>query len=1283
MTLAAADRTRLLSAITAARRVIEDDLAATAEGRYGLRLPGIVDHEESLALSPASAVVRRQMVDIVEHLRSSHDNGAGPVGRLLREASFTTLNRLVAIRVAEAIGLLPPALADGRRSRGFTDLLECFPLLRDDDTGGYWAFLRLCSDELGRDAPTLFDPRNPLLALEPTPPALDKLVDVFADAALAEVWAEPDTLGWTYQFFKTADEDDRKGVPAPRTSRELALRNQFFTPRYVVDFLVHNSLGRRLIEADLASPLAEHLSMLVAPPTSQGAPLELDEVRVLDPAVGSGHFLLGCYDVLEHAWAARGIEAAEAASRIVPALWGIDIDPRCAQVASAAIALRARRRCREGELPSPKVFTARALPDDPGAWHDALSELDRPEQELVARLREVLRQAPVLGSLLKVEQALATEIRGMSPGADFESPLFAPIARDSFGRAEGRILAALRRAAGEADATAAERLLAAEAGDAIGFIEALRQRYDAVLMNPPFGEPVPETKGYLKAAYPWIPTRTYDLLAPFVGRGLELCNGGGYVGAITSRAGMFLTTFERWRTEVLLAHRLVAFADLGYGVMQGAMVEAAAYVVGAGAPQPGDDATFVRLVKQADKAAALGRAVAELRSAGESPLVQRVRQEEFAQIPGSPLAHWVAPSVRSLFGSLPAIEGTAAEVRQGLATADDGRFVRVFWEVDPAAIGRSRDETRRGRRWVPFAKGGEYSPLYGDIHLVVDWADDGQALRDFAGSVIRNERYYFRPGVTWPERTASGFSPRVLPQGCVFSHVGHGAFAQGDPRTLLGVMTSRLLDALLGGFLAAADETSSGTPSKRYAVGLVQRLPWIGSRLDEFSQRQVPDATTAAALARARLDEGDETTRRFVCPEVLRAVRTTLLDRVQAWQQERSALLVGAIDHTYDVERAIHGALHLDSEAEAYLDEEYGPHPAGYSAVPLDDEGELARLSGMPLDAVIHEVLAARGGSRIIATKSYFLDRRLEILSHVTGRHPSVVADVWARLGVLPPEEPESSARDLLSYLVGAALGRWDVRIGRDPGLVTARPGLFEPVPVCSPGALVGDDGLPLASAPAGYPIELPPVPFLLDEEGHRWDIEARVRAAAAVLLGDADALLDEVESILGQPVRTYLRRHLFKDHLGRYSKSRRKAPIYWYLSVPSRQWGLWLYAPRLSREVLYAVGREARRRLHTAGETVERIRADQARMSGKALARLDRDLAATDQLVDELRAFAVEAERVAGLGWEPDLDDGIVLCAAPLADLFPAWPEAAKERIKLKAGEYPWSAVARWAEAL
>jgi hypothetical protein len=1299
------DRRRLQRAIGRARSLLEADFAETLEGRFGIHLSGKVEDASRLALSASDQATREDLLGVLQHLRAMGENAHYAAARLLRETVFTTLNRLVAIRIAEAIGLLPESLARGKASRGFREVLEVFPLLAGDAHGGYWTYLRLCADELAADAPVLFDPRNPLLAVEPTPAALDALLDILTDPDLKEVWAHPETFGWTYQYFVSDDERRvAREESAPRNSRELAVRNQWFTQRYVVDFLVHNTLGRRLVEGGY--DLRDHLPMLVDTPQLGRKRLDLEQVRVLDPAVGSGHFLLGAYDVLERAWELAGVNPDRAVARILPCLWGIDIDPRCAQVAAAALVLRARRRARDGDVPRPNIVTARPLPADPKRWDAVLQDLDGGIREVVSAVRSALAQAAELGSLLKAEEALRSalhRVAAVPAGGIFTEEQ----AREHFREAERRALDALRRITAGVEAAAAERLFAADASDALRFVEAVHQRYDAVLMNPPFGYPIPETKDYLLDRYTRIHAKQYNIFGPFVERGVELLNEAGYLGAITSRAGFFLVSFERWRKEFLLRHRLVALADLGYGVMEGAMVEAAAYVVAAEPRRRGEPTTFLRLLKDTDRPAALAEACRDAREGRPSVRVFRVAPEELEEIPGAPLAYWVAPSIRRLFTELPPLEGNGAEVRQGLATADDFRFVRAFWEVDPARIGRSREETFQGKRWVPFAKGGEYSPYYADIHLVVDWEEDGRRIREYIAEqypylegnvewVVKNTQYYFRPGLTWPERTNSGFAPRTLPAGGVFSHVGYGCFPLGSPALMAVWLNDRVVRLTMDGLTTAGEETSSGSPARHYLVGLVQKLPWPGPQLEGKPATSLAQCAAELIAIRASFDEGEETTRRFVCPTVLRHDGETLDARARAavGAYEDSVLRGLAVAH--ESERIFHGALALDADAERYLDEEYGPHPESYSADPLsaNEEKEFARLYAMSIDKVIDEVVEARGGARTIATKSYFLDRRLEVLAHVFRRHPRVLVETRRRLGLLPPEEPRRSAEDLVSYLVGCAFGRWDVRIGRDPSLAPPAPGPFDPVPICSPGMLVGPDGLPAREAPEGYPLELPPDRTLLDEEGHPWDIVRRVRAVAAVLFDDPDGILEECEKILGRDLRSYLRRDFFKTHLARYSKSRRKAPIYWYLSVPSREWGIWVYAPALTRETLFALVREARRKEEALRGALETLHRQSRDARGREAQRLGNLLEDQEALLKEVTEFRAEAERVANLGWEPDLDDGMVLVAAPLSKLFPAWratgradsknpadPEQARRA--LKTGNFRWATVSKWAEAL
>jgi Eco57I restriction-modification methylase len=722
--LNASQRSTLERLVIRARSLLENDLAGQAEGRFGIHTDGTIEDEAALPDDTTDKITRRDLEQIVAHLRTQGEGPPDAVARLLREAAFTHLNRLVAIRIAEAVGLLPESLANGPQSRGFKDLGEIMPIL----AGDYRAYVRLCGDELAADAPALFDPRNPLLALQPSTAVFDNLVALLADHGTAEIWPAPDTLGWAYQFFNTGDERrEMREASAPRNSRELAVRNQFFTPRYVVDFLVQNTIGRRLIESDPTSSLLDKLPLLIDPPTERGPALELDEVKCLDPACGSGHFLLGCYDVLEQAWELAGVTPSDSAPMIVGSLWGVDIDARCAQIASAAIVLRARRHCRDLPLPRPNIVTARGLPGGSGVLPPDL-QLTAGQRSLIDRVSGVLAGAPLLGTLLKAEEALDQEIRHSVFGGEAGTLNLTDEAAEA---TERELLNHLGAIADQASSSVVERLLAAEADDALRLVDVVRQRYDAVVMNPPFGEPVVETKPYLRAAYPWLPGRV-DLYAAFVGRGLELCNAAGYLGAITSRAGLFISTFEKWRRSVVLGNRLVTLADLGYRVMHQAKVEAAAYVIGAGHPSPGERAVFARILKEPDRAGSLAEAVAASRAGKPDPRIFRVALVDFEAVPGSPVAYWMSPPVRRLFTSFAPLEGNGAEVRVGLQTGDDFRFVRAFWEIDPHRIARSRDETLAGRRWCPFAKGGEYSPYWADIHLVVDYENDGHQLREYA-----------------------------------------------------------------------------------------------------------------------------------------------------------------------------------------------------------------------------------------------------------------------------------------------------------------------------------------------------------------------------------------------------------------------------------------------------------------------------------------------------------------------------------------------------------------------
>lgn len=1284
-------RKALSRLVVFARAALFDDAEKTLRGTYGVLPDGTIQSETALAPDPALRACRHTLEGVIAHLRAGGASARDAVERLTREVAFTHLNRLLAIRVADALGVLAPSLRDGAESAGFRQWVsDLAPLLATaDDTGGYWTYLGQCADELAMDAPALFDPRNPLLALRPSKSAFESIVTLLADPDNADLWDADDTFGWAYQFFNTREErQEMRKFSAPRNSRELSVRNQFFTPDYVVQFLVQNTLGRRLVDADPSTPLLRQLPLLIDPPTTKGTHLDLNEIKVLDPACGSGHFLLGCYDVLEAAWGLKGVPPAEAGAYIVPCLWGVDIDPRAVQVAQAAIIFRARRVCGRIPLPSPNVVCARALPEDASAWENAQADLSEDLRRLVDSMRTVLRDAPVLGPLLKAEQRLADDIRSTVVGADDTGHnLFAAagFAQDAFGTAERTVLAALQRAADATSATAAERLLAAEASDAVRLVETVRHRYDAVLMNPPFGEPVGSTKEYIKAAYPWIPTRDCNLLAAFVGRGVELCKPDGYMGAITSRAGMFLKTFEKWRTQVMLGNRLVALADLGFGVMEEAMVEAAAYVLSPKRGSSDRPSVYIRLLKDADRAGALAAVVTADRQNELDHRVFRVRAEEFGSIPGSPMAYWMSESIRRLFVDLPRLEGHGAEVRQGLATADDFRFVRLFWEVAPSEIALSREETTRGKRWVPYAKGGEYSPYWADVHLVVDWERDGARVKDHVDKrypylngkvewVVKNQEFYFRPGLTWPRRTNSGFGIRAMPAGAVFGDKGPALIPMGDAAEALAYMRSRLVQALLDASVAAGEETTSGGASRSYEAGMVQNVPW--PLTNDRALPELQECGRALIDEAAEADRHDETARLFT--DLGPIVPATIRELAEARQRVQEDRCLDMIRTSYVVEQAVFEYLKIDEDGRQFLNDEQGPHPQTYPRTPLLDVDLACRYLVEPIDRAIDEIIDSSGGSRAIANLTYIGDRRIEVLAHAFRRHPSVLVDLRREQGILPPDEPSGTAAGLVSWLVGVAFGRWDARGPTVSGNFEP----FAPVPLCPPGLLVGDDGFPTSTAPPIYPITLPPDGILLDQPGHALDLPLAIELAAGAALLNGNDLLADAANVLGRKsLREYLAKAFFKEHVGRYSKSRRQAPIYWQLTIPSGAWSAWLYAPRFGREMLYAVVTLADHRLSTAADRIRTLQEDttvSARQQTKAI-----DIERT--ITAELQELRDGVARLAGLGWQPDLNDGFVLCAAPLAKWFPrnGWRQLAEQMLAIKRGDFPWTSMHEFRESL
>ena len=280
----------------------------------------------------------------------------------------------------------------------------------------------------------------------------------------------------------------------------------------------------------------------------------------------------------------------------------------------------------------------------------------------------------------------------------------------------------------------------------------------------------------------------------------------------------------------------------------------------------------------------------------------------------------------------------------------------------------------------------------------------------------------------------------------------------------------------------------------------------------------------------------------------------------------------------------------------------------------------------------------------------------------------------WFVSGFEPIVEP--TPEDEVSYLLGAAMGRWDIRMATGSKEPPPLPNPYAPLPSVARGMLVHPVTQLLVSVPADYPLTFPQGCILHDDPTHPADIVRAIEAAAS-LISQASGQHELRYQRKLRDLRDYLRNQFFAAHVKRYSMSRRVAPIYWHLSVPSRQWGLWVYAPNLSREALFAVAGAARDKLRRVNDQIQQLR---RQMGSDATDRQLRErLESAESLAGEVEIFAERADAVAHSGWEPDLNDGTVLCAAPLDELFVdrGWrKEIAKHRMKLEKGEYMWATV-------
>ena len=336
-------------------------------------------------------------------------------------------------------------------------------------------------------------------------------------------------------------------------------------------------------------------------------------------------------------------------------------------------------------------------------------------------------------------------------------------------------------------------------------------------------------------------------------------------------------------------------------------------------------------------------------------------------------------------------------------------------------------------------------------------------------------------------------------------------------------------------------------------------------------------------------------------------------------------------------------------------------------------------------DGPVDLVVETCGFHRALSKKAYIADRRLELLAFLCETHPECVDSTRRQLQIVPPDLYQRVTRELLQYSFGVIVGRWDIRTVLNPQHTTEEE-LFCPLRRCSPGMLCqSSDDVPAAMSPVGYPFVIQSDAILVDSPDHSNDIVRRVRDVLELIWKDrAEAIEKEACEILGvKELRDYFRKPgnggFWADHISRYSKSRRNAPIYWLLQSSKKNYALWLYYHRLDKDILFkAVVNYVEPKIRLEENRLAGMRGQKGQgESGKAAKKLDKDIEKQEEFISDLRDFEEKLRRAANLHLEPDLNDGVVLNIAPLWELVP-WKEAKAYWEELMEGKYEWSSIGK-----
>lgn len=754
--------------------------------------------------------------------------------QLIEQVAYVWFNRFCALRFMDVngynrIGVLSPAegqfqpeilaeakaghidegvVNDASREKIF-GLLNGSVKSRDGQSEAYRLLIVAVCNDYHRIMPYLFERIEDYTELLMPDDLLsgNSILAYTREAMTPEACESVECIGWLYQFYISEKKDQVfEGLKKNKkiTPENIPAATQLFTPHWIVRYLVENSLGRLWMLNNPSSKVIEQMDYYIKPVEEESDYLKItspEEIKVCDPACGSGHMLTYAYDLLYAIYLDAGYDPVDIPELILTKnLYGIEIDERAAELAAFALSMKAlkgnpsddsnnRRRFFRNPI-KPNICRLESITFDDGELDEYIEFVGRDlfTQDLRATLKE-FEEADNFGSLIQPTLKNPEDVKAALEAKDVSGQLFLT-------EIHKRVLRAVKQA------------------------DYLSQKYHVVVANPPYMG----SKGMNNRMVKWIKdefkSSKLDLFAVFIDRNLNLSIGKGMVAMITMQSWMFLSTYEKLRNKIINACSICSLAHLGskaFDSIGGEVVSTSAFVI-ENFPNTTRNGTYIRLVDGKSESEKSRDLFNEVNGVSNS-LTYNVEGGVFRNIPGSPIAYWAPKTLLKSFESRYSID-TISPPRIGMMTTDNERFLRCWYEVDQNKIGYDLDSIDQAvnsrKKWFPYNKGGGYRKWAGFQTLVVNWQNEGEEIKNAGMTSFRGKDFYFKPGLTWSDVATGDFSCRYTRKGFIFDIKGTSAFPERED---IGVVAT-LLNSKVGSYIL-----NILNPTMSYQSGDIRRVP--------------------------------------------------------------------------------------------------------------------------------------------------------------------------------------------------------------------------------------------------------------------------------------------------------------------------------------------------------------------------------------------------------------------------------------------------------------------------